>query len=146
MKVTIDNHELLAQTGETILDLIIREQMDTQTLATRPLAAKIAGEVFTLNYVPVREEDGASGSTIRRAMRVSNGRIRLLKYSDPAGKDVYTRTACFVVFLAIRELWPECTAKISCTLGNSVYICVNDSAFDVSRLKEKVQEKIDENK
>ena len=147
MNLTIDNRVICAQSGESLLDLIRKAQMDTDSLVSRPLAAKIAGEVFTLNYVPVREKDmGWDGNSVRHAMQVSSGNVRLLRYSDGAGKDVYTRTACFVVFLALRELWPQCTAKISCTIGNSVYICLDDDrSFDLDRLKEKIREKIGEN-
>ena len=146
MNQTIDGRVTCAQPGQTLLTLIRNAQMDTNSLATRPLAAKIAGEVFTLNYVPVRETDGgADTSSVRRAMQASGGTVRLLHYSDAAGKDVYTRTACFVVFLALRELWPQCTAKMSCTIGNSVYIRLDkDSSFDLERLKEKIREKVDE--
>lgn len=146
MNLTIDGRVTCAQPGQTLLTLIRNAQMDTNSLATRPLAAKIAGEVFTLNYVPVRETDGgADTGSVRRAMQASGGTVRLLRYSDAAGKDVYTRTACFVVFLALRELWPQCTAKMSCTIGNSVYIRLdNDSSFDLERLKEKIREKVDE--
>ena len=50
----IDGIETVATQGKTLLDLIRELKMDTRTLSSRPLAAKIAGEVFTLNYVPVR--------------------------------------------------------------------------------------------
>ena len=144
MNLTIDNQVICARSGQTLLELIRTAHMDSGSLVSRPLAAKIAGEVFTLNYVPVREA-GADGSSVRRAMQASGGNVRLLRYADAAGKDVYTRTACFVIFLALRELWPQCTAKISCTIGNSVYIRLDDdSAFDLERLKKRIREKIHE--
>ena len=78
---------------------------------------------------------------MRRAMAVSNGVVRLLRYSDPAGKECYIRTANFAVFLALRRLWPDATGKVSCTLGSSVYIQVNGAPdFSASRLKACVQE------
>ena len=81
-----------------------------------------------------------------RSMAASNGEIRLLRYRDDAGKKVYTRTACFLVFLAIRKCWPEGTAKISCTMGNSVYISVRDCKdFSIDRLKEQMDRFIREN-
>ena len=144
MNLTIDNQVICARSGQTLLELIRNAQMDSGSLVSRPLAAKIAGEVFTLNYVPVREA-GTDGGSVRRAMQASGGNVRLLRYADAAGKDVYTRTACFVIFLALRELWPQCTAKISCTIGNSVYIRLDDdSAFDLERLKNRIREKIRE--
>ena len=54
MKLTIDNREIEARTGQTLLELVKALGLDTDRLATRPLAAKIAGETLTLNYVPVR--------------------------------------------------------------------------------------------
>lgn len=137
MELSINQRVVEAKAGQSLLDLIRSSGFDSQTLTTRPLAAKIAGEVFTLNYIPVRDEN-AEHPAIRHAMQASGGKIRLLTYMDAAGKDVYTRTACFVLFLSLRELWPECTAKISCTIGNSVYISVKpEQKLDCARLKEK---------
>ena len=48
MKLTIDNHEIEARTGQTLLELVRALELDTDRLSTRPLAAKIAGETFTL--------------------------------------------------------------------------------------------------
>ena len=53
MKLTIDHHETEARTGQSLLELVRGLGLDTQALSDRPLAAKIAGETFTLNYVPV---------------------------------------------------------------------------------------------
>ena len=57
MKLYIDGHEVVANPGETLLDLIHKLSFDCSLLSQRPLAAKIAGEVFNLNYVPVRQKD-----------------------------------------------------------------------------------------
>ena len=145
MKLRIDGREITPGAGQTLLELIRVLGLDSKTLISRPLAAKIAGEVFTLNYVPVREKDVQERPTIRRAMAASNGEVRLLRYADEAGREVYTRTAQFVIFLAIRQLWPEAVAKISCALGRSVYIQVQDApSFSVSKLKQRVAEIIAE--
>ena len=126
--------------GQTLLELIRDRGLDCDKLSCRPLAAKIAGEVFTLNYIPVRESDAQDRPTIRRAMEASQGEVHLLRYADEAGREVYQRTAQFVIFLAIRQLWPEAVAKISCTLGPSVYIQVENAAdFSVSALKARVE-------
>ena len=137
MQLSIDGFAVQAGTGESLREMICACGMDTADLQRRPLAAKIAGEVFTLNYIPVRPKDSIPDNpTIRRAMAASNGEIHLLRYSDSQGKKVYTRTACFLVFLALRELWPEAVAKISCTMGNTVYICVQScDDFSVDQLK-----------
>ena len=145
MELRIDGKIITPKAGQTLLELIRQLGLDSKTLSSRPLAAKIAGEVFTLNYVPVREKDVQERSTIRRAMAASGGEVRLLRYGDEAGREAYTRTAQFVIFLAIRQLWPEAVAKISCTLGRSVYIQVqNAPEFSVSKLKTRVGELIAE--
>lgn len=138
MQLWIENHSVTPLAGETLLDIIKREGLDSSMLSRRPLAAKIAGEVFTLNYIPVREKERASAQE-RNAITASQGKIRLLYYADSAGKDVYTRTACFLVFLALRNRWPDAVAKISCTIGNSVYISVAQTQdFSVDSLKSEL--------
>ena len=145
MELRIDGNQITPKAGQNLLELIRELGLDSKTLSSRPLAAKICGEVFTLNYVPVREKDAQERSTIRRAMAASGGEVRLLRYDDEAGREVYTRTAQFVIFLAIRQLWPAAVAKISCTLGRSVYIQVQNSPdFSVAKLKTRVGELIGE--
>ena len=47
-------------------------------LSEKPLAAKIAGEVFNLNYIPVRKTDTVSDRpSIRAAMAASGGAVML---------------------------------------------------------------------
>jgi len=137
----IDGHSIQANPGTTLLELVRELGLDHCSLCKRPLAAKIAGEVFTLNYIPYRIQDAAGERpSMRRAMAASGGEIRLLRYGDEAGKDLYIRTAQFVMFLALRQLWPKATAKVSCTLGASVYIQVSGAEdFSASRLKEQVR-------
>ncbi len=55
MKLWIDDKVIEAKPGQTLLDLIKELGLDSPELSSRPLAAKIAGEIFTLNYVPVRQ-------------------------------------------------------------------------------------------
>ena len=141
MELRIDGNKITPKTGQSLLELIRELGLDGKTLSGRPLAAKIAGEVFTLNYIPHREKDLTEPAATRRAMAASGGEVRLLRYADEAGREVYTRTAQFVIFLAVRQLWPESVAKISCTLGRSVYIQVQNAPdFSVSKLKERVGE------
>ena len=141
MRLTIDGCSIEAAPGQSLLDLVRKLGLEGDTLSNRPLAAKIAGEVFTLNYIPVREKDICADNTvIRRAMAASGGEVRLLRYGDEAGRECYTRTAQFVIFLALRQLWPRAVAKISCTLGPSVYVQVfEEDKFSVSELKEQVR-------
>ena len=98
MKLNIDGLNVEPRLGQSLLDLIRELGLDSAQLSRRPLAAKIAGEVFTLNYIPVREQEISSDRvSIRRAMAASNGQIQLLRYSDHTGRDTYTRTAQFVI-------------------------------------------------
>lgn len=140
MKLQIDGRQIQAMPGASLLELVKQLGLDAPELSRRPLAVKIAGEVFTLNYIPVRQRDGdTERSSIRRAMAASNGEVRLLRYGDEAGKECYLRTAWFVIFLAIRQLWPKASAKTSCTLGSSLYIEVMGVPdFSPERLKEHI--------
>ena len=142
MYLTIDGRQILAQPGKRLLDLVQELGLQGSTLADRPLAAKIAGEVFTLNYVPFRQKAGeAEGPAIRRAMAASGGNVRLLRYGDETGKECYIRTAQFVIFLALRQLWPKAWAKMNCTLGSSVYFQVTGCEdFSTEALRRKMQE------
>lgn len=144
MQLKIDGVYTEPKADETLAQLVQQLGLGQKSLAERPLAAKIAGEVFTLNYVPVRQKDVLQErSSMRRAMEASGGEVSLLRYGDDAGKDVYIRTAQFVIFLAISQLWPQARAMMSCTLGSSVFISVTGEAdFDVERLKERVAELI----
>ena len=126
MKLNIDGLNVEPRLGQSLLDLIRELGLDSAQLSRRPLAAKIAGEVFTLNYIPVREQEISSDRvSIRRAMAASNGQIQLLRYSDHTGRDTYTRTAQFVIFLALRQLWPDAVAKMNCTVGSGLYISIS---------------------
>ena len=112
MKLCIDGMEIFAAPGESLLDLCRRLGLVTEKLSTTPLAARIAGEVFTLNYIPVRQKDAAQDRpSMRRAMAASGGKVTLLRYTDTSGKDAYARTARFVMFLAMEQLWPHAKAK-----------------------------------
>jgi len=140
MYLNIDGRRVLAEQDRSLRELIAEAGMDALSLKERPLAAKIAGEVFTLNYVPLRSKDaGGERPSIRRAMAASGGEVRLLRYGDPAGKEAYIRTAQFAIFLALRQLWPEARAKMTCTLGASVFIAVNGAAdFSCQQLKARI--------
>jgi len=141
LKLTIDGRPVQAVTGQSLLEMVRQLGLEEKTLAGRPLAAKIAGEVFTLNYIPVRKKEAeGERSSMRRAMAASGGVVRLLRYGDPTGRECYVRTAQFVVFLALGQLWPQANAKMNCTLGSSVYIQVRGAEdFSASRLKEQVR-------
>ncbi len=146
MKLRIDGLEIEAQAGQSLLEIVKALQLDDECLSRRPLAAKIAGEVFTLNYIPYRSKDlTPERPSMRRAMAASGGEVRLLRYGDEAGKESYIRTAQFVIFLAIRQLWPSAVAKVNCTLGSSVYIAVSGGEdFSAELLKGQVQKLVNQ--
>ena len=146
MKLIIDGRPITAEAGESLLDLSKKLGLIHGRLSKDPLAAKIAGEVFTLNYIPVRHKDVLPDEreSIRKAMAASNGRVRLLRYKDPTGRDAYTRTAQFIIFLAIKQLCPEAQATMNCTVGSGLYIKLtgadNISSDDV---KNQIQSIVD---
>lgn len=145
--LNIDGYSVEAGPGESLLDLISRLPIPAEKLSERPLAAKIAGEVFTLNYVPLRQKD-AQGErpSMRQAMAASEGKVHLLRYTDEAGKECYLRTALFAIFLALKQCCPRARGKVSCTLGSSVYVQVSEAKnFSAEELKETLQKLVDQN-
>ena len=146
MKLLIDGIETTAKPGQSLLDIVTELGLLTGTLSGDPLAAKIAGRVFTLNYIPVREKDIKVRESMRRAMAASGGVIRLLRYTDPVGRDAYRRTAQFILFLAISRLWPKAQAKMGCTVGAGAYFKVEGATdFSADRLKAEVEKIVSEN-
>ena len=147
MELYIDQQTIIPEPGQSLSVLVDRLGLNSTELKTMPLAAKISGEVFNLNYVPVRISD-VSGErpSIRRAMQASEGVVKLLRYSDPAGRDVYTRTSQFVIFLAIHRLWPNARAVMNCKVGKALYVQVLQApAFDIALLKTEIQKIVAEN-
>ncbi len=147
MKLTIDGRPVTAYTNQSLYDIVHGMGLFYGKLSTDPLAALIAGRVFTLNYIPERDKEvsGERGS-IRRAMAASDGNIKLLRYTDPAGRDAYVRTAQFVLFLALRRLWPAARAKMTCTVGAGLYIKVTGAPdFSTDALREEVERIVAEN-
>ncbi len=142
MKLIIDGIEVMARPDQSLLEIVSELGMIQGKLSTDPIAAKIAGEVFTLNYIPLRQKDATpERETIRRAVAASDGTVRLLRYSDPTGRDAYTRTAQFIIFLALRQLYPGARAKMNCTVGAGLYIKVYGAEdFSAERMKARVAE------
>ena len=50
MKLTIDGREVTVRADQSLLDIIKEMGLVTGKLSTDPIAAKIAGDIFTLNY------------------------------------------------------------------------------------------------
>ena len=147
MELFMDGKPLQAQPGQSLLEICRAAGLDNQMLSARPLAAKIAGEVFNLNYIPERVADMCQERpSIRRAMAASGGKVQLLRYSDPKGKDVYARTAQFVLFLAIHQLWPKARAKMNCTVGPALFVEVLGAEdFDAAALRQKAAQLVQDN-
>ena len=146
MKLIIDGREIQAKPGQSLLDMIKELGLVTGKLSTDPIAAKIGGEIFTLNYIPLRKKDVKNDTErVREAMLGSDGVVRLVRYTDPAGSEVYTRTAQFVIFLAISEMWPEAEATMSFTVGSGLYVKVSGAPdFSAEALRERVDKIVNE--
>ena len=146
MKLWIDGREVEATAEQSLLELVTQMGLMNGKLSTDPLVAKISGRVFTLNYIPVRQKDVKVRESMRRAIAASGGVIRLMRYTDPIGRDAYRRTAQFILFLALSRLWPEATVKMGCTVGAGAYFKVEGAEdFSAARLKEEVSHIVSEN-
>lgn len=147
MRLIIDDREVEVRADQSLLDIIREMGLVTGKLSTDPIAAKIAGDIFTLNYIPLREKDVRPDSErVREAIAASNGIVRLVRYTDPAGAEVYTRTAQFVLFLAIEQLWPDAEATMSFTVGSGLYVKVSGAeGFSAELLRERVDKIVEEN-
>ena len=142
MKLIIDGQLVEAKQDQSLLDILRELGLTTGKLSSEPLAAKLAGEVFTLNYIPYRQKETLpERPSVRQAMAASQGVVHLLRYSDAAGKEAYGRTAQFVLFLALRQLWPDAKAKMNFTIGSGLFVKVDGAEdFSAARLKERVQQ------
>lgn len=146
MRLVFDGHPIEARPDQSLLDMVKELGLLPGNMSGDPIAAKIAGRVFTLNYIPLRQKDmTAERGSIRKAMAASDGTVRLLRYSDPVGRDVYNRTAQFVLLYAIRRLWPKAKSKTNCTVGSGMYIKVAGAEdFSAERLKREVEKVVAE--
>ncbi len=145
MLLKIDGKNIEAKAGQSLYDMVKELGFFSGSLATDPLAAKIAGRVFTLNYIPVKDKDISERGSIPKAIAASGGNVQLLRYPDPAGKEAYTRTAQFVLFLAIRRLWKNAEAQMNFTIGSGLYIKVTGAEdFYAQTLKEEVERIVSE--
>jgi uridine kinase len=146
MQLIIDGIPTEVNAGERLLDIVRRLGLDSTDLKTRPLAANIAGETFTLNYVPLREEQASANQrvTLRRAMRAGNGTVSLLRYDSARGNRVYERTMLFVFLLAMRELYPKTRVRINYAVGAGLFASVGEglrlSQQDIDRIKKAMHE------
>ena len=69
MQLYIDGKAIQARPQQSLRELVCALGLDDRCLSRRPLAARIAGEVFTLNYIPQREQEAEGDRpSMRRAM------------------------------------------------------------------------------
>ena len=146
MNLIINGISVTPNPDETLFEIAMRLGFFEGKLSTDPIAAKIKGKTFTLNYVPLRQKDiQLERESMRRAITASGGNVQLLRYSDALGKEVYKRTAQFIIFLAIKKCWPDAEAKMSFTVGQGLYIKVSGAEdFSVITLKEEIQRIVNE--
>ena len=146
MNLTINGISVTPSPGESLYDITRRLGFFNGKLSSDPLAAKIIGKTFTLNYIPLREKDvDIDRESMRRAIAASGGVVQLLGYKDALGKEVYKRTAQFIIFLAIKKCWPNAEAQMSFTVGSGLYIKVSGAEdFSVITLKEEIQRIVNE--
>ena len=147
MLLTIDGVSAEISAGESLLDIVRRLGLDSADLKTRPLAANIAGETFTLNYIPLKEAPESAANqrvTLRRAMRAANGVVSLLRYDSARGNRVYERTMLFVFLLAMRKLYPNTRVRINYAVGAGLFATVGEgmrlSQQDIDRIKAAMRE------
>ena len=108
MKLILDGIVTDIKTGESILDAVVKLGMDSDTLAKRPLAAQIGGEVFSLRYTPFRDAE-----------------VHLLRYGEDSGRRVYERTLQFLLIMAVRRLYPEAKVYVRYSLGPGLYVAID---------------------
>jgi len=146
MQLKVEGKPVDVRCGESLLDIVRRLGLDSDDLRTRPLAANVSGETFTLNYVPLREKDVKPSQrvTLRRAMRAANGEISLLRYDSARGNRVYERTMLFVFLFAMRKLYPKTRVRINYAVGAGLFATIGDgmrlAQQDVDRIKRAMQE------
>ena len=150
MQIRMNGTPVEVQAGESLLDIVRRLGLDTSSLKTRPIAADIAGEVFTLNYIPMRQKEQGDNPTtfrMRKAIRKGSGEIKLIRYTESRGRAIYERTIIYVFFLAVRELFPKARCKVNYAIGPSIDISVDiDPQFtpdDMEAIRTRMREIVD---
>ncbi len=128
MQIRINGIPADVQPGESLREIVVRLGLDTESLKTRPIAADIAGEVFTLNYIPMRQKEQGDNPTtfrMRKAIRKGGGEVKLIRYGESRGRAIYERTIIYIFFLAMRELFPKAHAKVNYAIGPSLDVSVD---------------------
>lgn len=141
MKLIINDIPVELTEGESLYDAVEKLGFVKGRLSEDPIAAKMAGRIFTLNYVPDPvDKEPFLRDSVKKAIAAANGHIKLVTYNDLAGRDAYVRCAQFSVFLAMERLWPEARVKMHYTVGTGIYFKVTGAAdFSAKRLKAEVE-------
>ena len=129
MQLIIEGHPITPRPGQSMLDLVRALGLDAERLSQRPLACDLGGEVFTLNYVPLREQDNPHSTEtprMRKAVKASGGRVKLIYYAEDRGMRVYERSLLFVFFLAMRVLYPKARVRVNHAIGPGIYITMEN--------------------
>ena len=107
MRHTINGQSVELEIGQSILDGVKLLELDSDSLGKRPLAARVKGNVYSLNMQPHSPTD-----------------IKLLYYSDPDGQRTYERTLLLLLSIAVHRLFPEPTAhmRVRYAIGGGLYI------------------------
>ena len=108
MKITADSMVCEIKHGESLLDAVKKLDLDMMSLASRPLAAQIGGEVFNLRFTPKKDTH-----------------IHLLRYGEDMGRRVYERTLQFLFILAMRKEFPRARVCVRYSLGPGLFITVD---------------------
>jgi uridine kinase len=128
MQLKIDGHSVDAQCGESLLDLVKKLGLDSR-FAYAAARGKHCRETFTLNYVPVREQETKSAQrpTPQRALRASNGEVTLLGTTARAATACTSAHMLFVFLLAMRKRYPKTRVRINYAVGAGLYTNVGDN-------------------
>jgi len=146
MKLYFDGKPIEAKANQSLYDMAKQLGFFSGKLSTDPVGAKIAGGIFDLNFIPVFEKERVLiRKSLTKALAASGGKVQLLRYSDPIGQKIYTRTAQFVMFLALKKLCSGAKIKMRCTVGSGLLVNVFDAPdFSVEKLRAKMQEIVSE--
>lgn len=102
--------------GQSILEVINQYGLNSDSLAVKPLASRIGGEVYNLGFRPNKPLN-----------------IELLYYGDDEGFRVYERTLLFILVYAVRRIFPGAKVKIRYSFGQRFYIDIEKTpAFSES--------------
>lgn len=107
MLITVDGKTVTLETGGTVSEAIRLAGLNADTAGERPLAARIGGEIFNLNY------------TLKRDCE-----LNLLRFADEEGRRVYERTLQFVFISAVRKCLPDAEMLFKYSAGQGIFITI----------------------